>query len=100
MPHLEGTAVARRARDARLATRVLILSAYHSEELVAGALAAGCCGYLSKLASASEICDAIARAAEGETVIDAVLGDEIAALRSRGGEPASLSPRALSVLHL
>ncbi len=100
MPHLEGTAVARRVRDAQLATRVVILSAFHNEQLVAGALEAGCCGYLSKLASASEICDAVARAADGETVVDGVLADEIAALRACCSELSALSPRELSVLHL
>ena len=100
MPHLEGTAVARRARDARLATRVLILSAFHNEELVAGALAAGCSGYLSKLCSASEICDALARVADGETVIDRVVADDVTALRSRSHELCALTPRELSVLHL
>jgi two-component system nitrate/nitrite response regulator NarL len=101
MPDLDGVRIAAAARRDGLPTRVLILSAFLDGPLVYEALAAGAAGYLSKDAAPTEILDAIAAVARGETVLapDAQTGlaGEVRA-RGRPDRPA-LTPREQEVLH-
>ena len=99
MPVLSGSEVSARIAQSDCPTRVLLLSEYHDGETVTEALEAGAAGYLSKAATAAEIIQAILRVAQGEAVLDAKLGDEVAAaIRARGGARAHLSPRERDVL--
>jgi two-component system nitrate/nitrite response regulator NarL len=99
MPVLSGSEVSARVAQSDCATRVLLLSEYHDGETVTEALEAGAAGYLAKSATAAEITQAILRVAEGEAVLDATLGDEVAgAIRARGGARPRLSPRERDVL--
>jgi two-component system nitrate/nitrite response regulator NarL len=101
MPKLDGRDVARRVREAELTTRVLFVSEYHGGELVLQALTAGGAGYLSKVASAEEICSSILRIARGEAVLPADIGTDLAStLRERGDTSTHLTARELSVLEL
>jgi two-component system nitrate/nitrite response regulator NarL len=99
MPVLSGSEVSARIAQSDCATRVLLLSEYHDGETITEALEAGAAGYLSKSATAAEITQAVRRVAEGEAVLDAKLGDEVAgAIRARGGVRTRLSPREQDVL--
>jgi two-component system, NarL family, nitrate/nitrite response regulator NarL len=101
MPKLDGREVMRRLREDGAQTRVLFISAYHGGELVLQALTAGAAGYLPKSATPDEICDAIRRISEGESVLPAEVGTELAGtLRDRGESGAHLTSREVDVLKL
>ncbi|HTU29765.1 MAG TPA: response regulator transcription factor [Solirubrobacteraceae bacterium] len=101
MPRLDGREVVRRVRQDELDTRVLFVSEYHGGELVLQALTAGGAGYLSKAATAEEICSAIVRIARGEAVLPSDVGTDLATtLRERGDGGTRLTARELSVLEL
>jgi two-component system, NarL family, nitrate/nitrite response regulator NarL len=101
MPRLDGREVMRRLREEEPATRVLFISEYHGGELVLQALTAGAAGYLPKSASPEEICDAIVRISQGESVLPAEIGTELAGtLRDRGESGTHLTARELNVLEL
>ncbi|HEY3775888.1 MAG TPA: response regulator transcription factor [Solirubrobacteraceae bacterium] len=101
MPKLDGREVVRRVREAELDTRVLFVSEYHGGELVLQALTAGGAGYLTKAATAEEICAAIVRISRGEAVLPSDVGTDLATtLRERGDSGTRLTARELSVLEL
>ncbi len=101
MPGLDGREVVRRLRQVDLATRVLFVSEYHGGELVLQALTAGGAGYLSKSASAEEICSAIVNVARGDAVLPSDVGTDLAlTLRERGDTGIKLTARELRVLEL
>jgi two-component system, NarL family, nitrate/nitrite response regulator NarL len=102
MPELDGIAVVRAVAREELPTRVVFLSAYVDSAIAYRALAEGAAGFLSKEASSQSICDAIAAAGRGETVlspeVQSGIADEIR-LRS-APERLSLSARESEVLGL
>jgi two-component system nitrate/nitrite response regulator NarL len=101
MPKLDGRQLLARLRDEDEPTRVLFVSEYVAGDLVLQALQAGCCGYLPKSSTATEIRNAILRVGRGESVLPTAVGSELAgALRERGPAPIKLSPRERSVLEL
>jgi two-component system, NarL family, nitrate/nitrite response regulator NarL len=101
MPRLDGREVVRRVRQAELPTRILFVSEYHGGELVLQALTAGGAGYLSKSASAEEICASIVRIARGDAVLPSDIGTDLAStLRERGDTGTRLTARELGVLEL
>jgi len=101
MPGLDGKEIARRAREQRLDTRILFVSAHQGGELVLQAFTAGGAGYLSKSATGSEICSAVNRIARGEEVLPSDVGDGLAhALRESGPSGVRLSEREQVVLRL
>ena len=69
LPGLDGTALIRAVREARLRTRLLVVSASTDEGDVYRALAAGADGYLSKDASPEAIRSAIRSVVEGGHVL-------------------------------
>lgn len=77
MPELSGLEATKRIVEARLPGRVLILSLYDDEDLIAGCLDAGAVGYVLKDGPTSELLFAIEAAHRGERY---------------------MSPRALSVV--
>jgi DNA-binding NarL/FixJ family response regulator len=68
MPRLDGVAATREITRLSPETRVLVLSSYVQQLIVASAIAAGACGYLFKNVSSLDVIDAIRRAYGGETV--------------------------------
>jgi two-component system, NarL family, nitrate/nitrite response regulator NarL len=102
MPELDGMAVVRAVSREELPTRVVFLSAYVDSAVAYRALAEGAVGFLSKEASSEAVCDAIAAAGRGETVlspeVQSGIADEIR-LRS-APERLSLSARESEVLAL
>ena len=66
MPDLDGVALARAVREARLPTRVLALSAYDDPAYVRGLQGAGAAGYLTKENPAAVIAEAVFAVARGQ----------------------------------
>jgi two-component system nitrate/nitrite response regulator NarL len=98
LPGLDGVAVAHAVTRDRLATRVLLLSAFTDSGLVYKALQTGAAGYLPKEARREQIVDAVLACARGETVVPPELtsglvteirmraADETPALTEREGQ--------------
>ena len=68
MPRLDGVAATKEITRLLPETRVLVLSSYVQQLIVASAIAAGACGYLFKNVSSLDVLDAIRRAHVGEKV--------------------------------
>lgn len=102
MPELDGSQVLNALVRDGIATRVLFLSTFTEGGLIYDALAAGAAGYIDKVASADEICDAIAAAARGETVLSSrIEAGVLQQIRVRGEEKGTkLTARELEVLTL
>jgi len=69
LPSLSGVEILRAVQHDLTSTRVIILSAEDSSSLVYEAMQLGAAGFLTKLATLAEICDAILVVARGGTVI-------------------------------
>ena len=69
MPNVGGVEAAGRIHQERPETRIVMLTMHADAEVVAEALRAGACGYLTKDSSTEEIADAIRLAASGETAV-------------------------------
>ncbi|MDX6540087.1 MAG: two-component system, NarL family, nitrate/nitrite response regulator NarL, partial [Gaiellales bacterium] len=102
LPEIDGIGIAHAVSRDRLATRVLLLSAFADDELVYRALEAGATGYLTKDATQEEIARAIHGVASGHTQLApelaAGLANQIRA-RSHGDTPI-LTERERQVLEL
>ncbi|NLD45052.1 MAG: response regulator transcription factor [Chloroflexi bacterium] len=70
MPVLNGLEATRAIKDRHPGVRVLILSAYESDQYVFPALEAGADGYLLKTSSGQELARAIRRVYRGQSVLD------------------------------
>ena len=77
--------------------RVLVLTAYDTDEQLLGALEAGARGYLLKGASVAEIRRAIEVVGRGESALDPRVAAKVIAL-TRGGRSTQLSDREREVL--
>ena len=103
MPGLEGPQVVTAVQRENIETRVVLLSAYVDQDVVYQVVAAGARGYLSKDATAAEICDAIAAVARGETVLAPEVQSALATgveRHARAGREPALSAREREVLEL
>jgi two-component system nitrate/nitrite response regulator NarL len=102
LPSLTGVDILRAVKRDAVPTRVIILSADDSGSLVYEAVQLGAAGFLTKVATLAEICDAVAAVARGATVlapeIQAGLVGELRA-QSQTGAPL-LSGRESEVLRL
>jgi DNA-binding NarL/FixJ family response regulator len=98
LPGMSGIETARRAAEAGLATRVVILSAFDDDEYVVAALDAGAAGYLTKTIPSAELVDAVRRARDGAVVLQPALAARLAS-RLRQRRPR-LSQREQEVLQL
>jgi two-component system, NarL family, nitrate/nitrite response regulator NarL len=102
MPELDGAEVLNAVVRDGIPTRVLFLSTFTDSGMVYDLLARGASGYLDKASSAVEVCDAIAAAARGETVLSASIeGDVLQQIRVRAADVGTkLTPREQEVLTL
>ena len=102
MPELDGAQVLNAVVRDGVPTRVLFLSTHTDSGMVYDLLANGASGYLDKAASAEQVCDAIAAAARGKTVLsESIEGDVLQQIRVRGAEvDTKLTPREQEVLRL
>ena len=103
---LQGFDVARTAREERLATRILVLSARADDAAVFESVRAGADGFLNKTEGVRTIADALERVARGETVFSAAqrraavseLGRLARRSRDEAGAKAVLTERELEIL--
>jgi DNA-binding NarL/FixJ family response regulator len=70
MPGIDGIEATRRLVAAGCETRILILTTFHHDEYVAGALRAGASGFLLKRASPERLLDAVHTVAGGDALLD------------------------------
>jgi two-component system response regulator DevR len=77
LPDRSGIDVISRMSVAVPGLRVVVMTASQSVDLVASAMNAGAYGYLTKRASARELCDAVITVHGGGTVIDADLARQL-----------------------
>jgi len=102
LPSLTGVEIVRAVQRDSVPTRVIILSADGSGSLVYDAVQLGAAGFLSKASTLTEICDAVATVARGDTVLAPEVQqgfvNEMRA-RSHTGTPL-LSERESEVLRL
>jgi NarL family two-component system response regulator LiaR len=69
MPGMDGVEATRQVKDVSPRTRIIILTSYHEDEHIFPALQAGAISYLLKDVKASELVEAIQRAAKGEATL-------------------------------
>jgi two-component system, NarL family, nitrate/nitrite response regulator NarL len=102
MPGLDGLKIVSAAKRDKLPTRVILLTGYEDSTAAYKALAEGAAGYVSKASDHTELCEWIAAAARGETVLApqfaAGIANEIQ-LREDSDRPA-LTTRESEVLRL
>ena len=94
MPRMDGLDVAAEVKTSNLPIKVIILTAFESEDDIHRAIKAGARGYLVKDSSQQEILDAIRRVSVGETYLPARIVQKFA----EGMRKPELSPRELEVL--
>ncbi|MEU0572808.1 response regulator transcription factor [Nonomuraea sp. NPDC005983] len=94
MPGIDGVEATRRIVAARPPTRVLVLTTFHHDDYVWGALRAGAAGFLLKRASPERLIDAVQTLAAGESVLDpAVTRDLVGQLVAAGPGRERPGPR-------
>ncbi|RSM69567.1 DNA-binding response regulator [Actinoplanes sp. ATCC 53533] len=77
MPGVDGIEATRRIVAAGSPTRVLVLTTFHHDEYVWGALQAGASGFLLKRASPERLIDAVRTLASGDALIDPAVTREL-----------------------
>jgi len=94
MPGIDGVEATRRIVAAGLPTRVLVLTTFHHDEYVWGALKAGASGFLLKRASPERLIDAVRTVAAGEALLDpAVTRDLVGWFVGGTGRPGVVDGR-------
>ncbi|PZG13868.1 DNA-binding response regulator [Micromonospora craterilacus] len=89
MPVLDGVAATAQVRDRFPDVAVVVLTTYADDESIAGALAAGARGYLTKDAGRAEIGMALRAAVSGHSLFDPVVSARLADAMSRPTQPPS-----------
>ena len=69
MPGMDGVDATRKIKDTTPRTQIIILTSFHQDEFIFPALQAGAISYLLKDVKASELVEAIRRAAHGEATL-------------------------------
>jgi two-component system, NarL family, nitrate/nitrite response regulator NarL len=102
MPGLDGIEIARALDREDVPTKVVLISAFTDGDLVFRALGAGAVAYLVKDATRDQICDAVAAAERGETVLSpAVQAQLVSGIRQHASEDQpTLSAREREILAL
>lgn len=105
MPGMGGVEATRGVKNVSPRSQIIVLTSFHQDEYIFPALQAGAISYLLKDVKASELVEAIRRAARGEvTLHPKIAGRVINAFRSQ--DPANATPftilteRELEVLRL
>lgn len=105
MPGVDGVDATRKIKDTTPRTQIIILTSFHQDEFIFPALQAGAISYLLKDVKASELVEAIRRAAHGEaTLHPRIAARVIKTFRSLDPEEATafitLTEREMEVLKL
>ncbi|GIE82544.1 DNA-binding response regulator [Actinoplanes philippinensis] len=98
MPGMDGVAATRRLTAEGSAARVLILTTYHVDEAVYGALRAGASGFVLKDAAPQELVAAVRALAGGEAWLDPAVARNLLDDLTARPEPAAPSPEVLAKL--
>jgi len=69
MPEMDGVQATRKVKDVSPRTQIIILTSFHEDEHIFPALQAGAISYLLKDVKATELVEAIRRAAKGEATL-------------------------------
>jgi two-component system, NarL family, nitrate/nitrite response regulator NarL len=102
LPARDGLEILAGLQQARLPTRVVILTGEGTSDAIYDAVTLGAAGFLTKQSTMAEICAAVVAAADGDTVLaPSVQAGLVSELRARElGERTELTPRELEVLRL
>jgi NarL family two-component system response regulator LiaR len=105
LPGVDGIQATRRIRELSPGSKVVVLTALEDPEVIAGALAAGACGYVPKTRAVDELMDVVRRAAAGELVMpERDLAPVLERLRNTHARPEGelllrrLTPRETEIL--
>lgn len=96
MPNMGGVEAAGRIHGDQPAIRIVMLTMHADAEVVADALRAGACGYLTKDSSTDEIAGAIRLAASGETAVSPQLAASMLGELRRLDRPADEEDRLIT----
>jgi NarL family two-component system response regulator LiaR len=105
MPGLDGVEATRRLKDDSPRTQIIILTSFHEDEHIFPALQAGAISYLLKDVKATELVEAIRRAASGEATLHPRVAERVIK-EFRVGDPdrqhlfTDLTEREMEVLKL
>lgn len=105
MPGMDGVDATRKVKDVSPRTQIVILTSFHQDEYIFPALQAGAISYLLKDVKATELVEAIRRAARGEaTLHPRIAARVIKTFRSLEAQEATaftaLTDREMEVLKL
>jgi len=105
MPGIDGIEATRKVKNISPRTQIIILTSFHQDEYIFPALQAGAISYLLKDVKASELVEAIHRAARGETTLHPKIAARVInTFRDLEGEKTSpyttLTEREMDVLKL
>jgi DNA-binding NarL/FixJ family response regulator len=101
MPETDGVEALRRLRVAQPQARVLVFTAFDTDERIVGAIQAGALGYLLKGAPRTDLFNAIRTVARGESLLQPVVQTRLLDhLRAQAEPVESLTPREGDVLKL
>jgi DNA-binding NarL/FixJ family response regulator len=92
LPDGSGIEACREIREARPATRVIILTSYADDEAVFAAILAGASGYVLKQTRGSALADAIGAVARGESLLDPAVTQRVLERVRSGNAPAADDP--------
>jgi NarL family two-component system response regulator LiaR len=103
MPNVDGIEATRRLSESSPEIKVIALTSFATDDKVFPAIRAGAAGYLLKEADPSEVADAIAKVARGESILHPQIAErlmrEVAAATPRAHR-TDLTARELEVLRL
>jgi DNA-binding NarL/FixJ family response regulator len=100
MPVMDGVAVIRRLREAHPSVKVVVFTAFDTDERILGALQAGAKGYLLKGAPRTELFNAVRVVHGGGSLLQPVVASRLLEQLSGPERPAELTPRERAVLAL
>jgi DNA-binding NarL/FixJ family response regulator len=98
LPDGDGAAAARALRALDPAPQVVMLTADAEDRTLLAALAAGCCGLVTKGVASARLGPAIRAAAVGDGVFSPDVASRVAHLQPEGNGGAALSGREIAVL--
>ncbi|HLV33877.1 MAG TPA: response regulator transcription factor [Spirillospora sp.] len=103
MPEMDGVAVLKRLREAGLNTRVIVFTAFDTDDRILDAVQAGAQGYLLKGAPRDELFNAVRVVQSGGSLLQPIVASRLLRRVSEGRtveEAETLTARELEVLRL